>query len=58
MAFVVDVLNLGDGELGVALGGREALVAEEFLDGAKVGTVFKHVGAEGVAEGVGVDVCR
>ena len=43
-------------ELGVALGGGEALVAEHLLDGAQVGAFFEHVGAEGVAQGVRVDV--
>ncbi len=56
MGFVVDLLYLTDGELGIALGGGEAFVAEHLLNGAEVGSFFEHVGAEGVAEGVGVDV--
>ena len=54
MGAVVDLGDLADGELGIALGGREPLVAEEFLDGTQVGALFEHVGAEGVAQGVGV----
>ncbi len=56
MGFFVDLLDLRDGELGVALRGAEALVAEELLDGAEVGALLKHVGAEGVAQGVRVDI--
>ncbi len=41
MGAVVDLLELAGSELGVALRGGEALVAEEFLDGAKVGSLFK-----------------
>ena len=56
MGFVVYLLDLTDGELGVALGGGESFVAEHLLNGAEVGSFFEHVGAEGVAEGVGMDV--
>ena len=56
MGLVVDLFELRGGELGVALGGGESLVAEQFLDGAEVGAFFKEVSAEGVAEGVGVGV--
>jgi len=38
---VVDLGELGGGELGVALGGGEALVAEQLLDGAEVGAFFQ-----------------
>ena len=48
--------ELGGGELGVALGGGEALVAEQFLDGAEVGAFFQQMGAEGVAQCVRVHV--
>ena len=40
------------GDVGVAFGGAEAGVAEEFLDVADVGAVFEEVGGESVAEGV------
>ncbi len=58
MGAVVDSGQLRGGELSIALGGGEALVAEEFLNGAKVGAFFEQVGAEGVAQGVGVNVGR
>lgn len=53
---VVDLAEAAAGDVGVDLGGGEAGVAEEFLDGAEVGAVFQQVGGEGVAEGVGADV--
>src|SRR5215470_18269228 len=53
---VVDIHHVLDGELGVTLGSCEALVSEQFLNGAKVGSLFEHVGAESVAESVGMDV--
>ena len=56
MGAVVDRGELGGGELSVALGGGETLVAEELLNGAEVGAFFKQVGSEGVAQGVWVDV--
>ena len=52
MRLVIDGHHVLDRELGIALRGREALVAEEFLDGAQVGSFFEHVGAEGVAKRV------
>ena len=36
MSAVVDLGDLGCGELGVALGGGEAFVAEQLLNGAEV----------------------
>jgi len=54
--FVVYDGELCGGELGVALCGGEAFVAKEFLDGAEVGAFFEEVGAEGVAQGVWMDV--
>ncbi len=53
---VVDALDLGDGELGVALRGGKALVTEHLLDGAEIGPFFQHVGAERVAQGMRMDV--
>ena len=53
---VVDRGQLGGGELGVALGGGEALVAEQLLNGAQIGAFFEQVGAEGVAQSVRVNV--
>lgn len=45
-------------DVGVDLGGGEAFVAEELLDGFEVGAVVEEVGCEAVAEGVGGDVGR
>ena len=56
MGAVVDGGELRGGELGVALGCGEALVAEEFLNGAEVGALFKQVSSECVAQGVRVNV--
>ncbi len=42
-------------DMGVDLGGGEAGVAEEFLDGAQVGAGLEQVGGEGVAQGVRAD---
>ena len=53
---VVDFAEAAAGDVGVDLGGGEAGVAEELLDGAEVGAVLQQVGGEGVAEGVGADV--
>ena len=48
--------QLRGGELRVALGGGEPLVAEQFLDGAQVGAFFQQMRAEGVAQRVRVHV--
>jgi len=40
--------------LGVLLGSGETRVAEQFLDGAKVGAVLQQVSREGMAEAVWV----
>lgn len=52
----MDFAEVVVGDVGVDLGGRDVGVAEEGLDGAKVGAVHKEVGGEGVAQGVGGDV--
>ena len=49
----VDLLELGDGDVGVALGAGEAGVAEKGLDVAHVGAAVEHVGGAGVAQQVG-----
>ena len=56
VGFVVDVHELADGGVGVFLRGGERLVAEEFLDGAKVSAIGEKMGGEGVAERVRVKV--
>lgn len=52
MGFVVDGHEVFEGNLGVLLGGGEAGVAEEFLDGAEIGAIAEEVGGVGVAEAV------
>ena len=46
-------LPLAGVDVGVDLGGEDALVPEHLLYGAEVGSVLDEVGGEGVAEGVG-----
>ena len=55
MGLVVDFAEVAPRDVGVDLGGGEAGVAEEFLDGAQVGAGLEQVGGEGVAERVGAD---
>ena len=50
MRLIVNVHHVLDRELRVALRGRQALVAEQFLDGAQVRSLFQHVRAEGVTQ--------
>lgn len=54
VGLIVDGHEVVQRDAGVALGGGELGVAEEFLDGAEVGAVAEQVGGVGVAEGVGV----
>ncbi len=56
MGFVVDVHQLADGGVRVFLRGGERLVAEEFLNGAKVGAVGEKMRGKRVAQGVRVQV--
>src|ERR1700687_5980165 len=58
MRLVVDVHHVLDRELGVALRGRQPLMAEQFLDGAQVRSLFQHVGAEGVTESMRMNFWR
>ena len=50
MGLVVDVHHVLDGQLRIALRGREPLVAQQFLDRPQVGAFFQHVRSEGMAE--------
>ena len=52
MCVVVDVHEVVEGDVGVALRRREAGVPEQFLYGAQVRAAFQHVRGEGVAQGV------
>ena len=40
-------------DMGVDLGGGQALVAEKFLDAAEIGPAVEHVAGKAVAERVG-----
>jgi hypothetical protein len=51
---VIDRGDLAEGELGVALGGGEALMAEKLLDGAEIGAFLQQVRTEGMAKGMRV----
>ena len=48
--FIVDVHELADRGVRVFLRCRERLVAEEFLDGAKIGAVSKEMRGKRVAQ--------
>ena len=45
-------------ELRISLRGRKALVSEHFLNSAQVGSFFQHVGAEGMAQRVRMNLRR
>gem|GEM_PF-205513 len=55
---IVDIHQMIERHLGVALGGGEAGVSEEFLDRAQVGAPVEEVGGVGVAQGVGTGAER
>ena len=52
MRLLVDVQQVAGIDVGVALGGAEARVAEQLLDRAQVGAAHQQVGREAVAERV------
>src|SRR6202140_5429024 len=56
MRLIVNVHHVLDRKLRVALRGRQALVAEQFLDGAQVRSLLQHVGAEGVTQSMGMNL--
>src|SRR5215472_3333986 len=56
MGLIVNLQNMLHRELRVALRGGEALVSEQFLDGAQVCAFFQHVRAERVAQRVRMHV--
>ena len=58
MRLVVYVQYMLHGKLGITLRGREALVAEQLLNGPQVRSFFQHVGAESVTQGVRVHIGR
>ncbi len=45
-------------ELGITLGGGEALMPEEFLNGPQISPFFEHVRTESVAKGMRMHIRR
>lgn len=58
MGLIVNIHHVLDRELGIALRGREALVPQQFLDGAQVRSFFQHVRAEGVTQSMRMNLGR
>ena len=56
VSLIVNLQHMLHGKLGVALRCRQPLMAEQFLNRAQIGAFFQHVRAEGVAQGMRVDV--
>lgn len=52
----MDVFESAVFDVGVDLGGGDAGVSEEFLEGSDFRSVGEHVGGEAVSEGVGADL--
>ena len=55
---LVDLEKMAGVDVGVSLGGGEAGVTQELLDGPKVGAPLQKVGGEAVAKGMGADPPR
>ena len=55
VTFPVSSLQIGDGQMQVALGGRKALVSEQRLDVAQVRVVFEQMRGAGVPPDVATD---
>src|ERR1019366_1607367 len=58
VGLIVNVHHVLDRKLRVALRGRQALVSEQFLDGAQVRSLFQHVRAEGVTQSMRMNLRR
>jgi len=58
MRLVIHTQQVLGGKLGVPLRGRQALVSEQFLNGAQVGAFFQHVRAKGMTQRMRVNVGR
>lgn len=56
MEFAVGLCEPFRGDVGVYLGGGDCTVAEEFLHGAKIGTVVEQVGGKRMPKRMGSDV--
>ena len=58
VSLIVDIHHVLNRKLRVALRGRQALVPEQFLDGAQVRSLFQHVGTEGVTQSMRMNLGR
>ncbi len=56
MGLVINRHQVFHAQVGIALGGGEAGVPEEFLDVADAGPAIQQVGGEGMAQGMGADL--
>ena len=56
MKFLVYLLELLIGDVGVDLGGGDGGVAEHALDAADVGSIGKQIGGKTVAQGVRMNI--
>jgi hypothetical protein len=56
--FIVNLHKLIHAHMGVALGGREAHVAQHFLDGPQVRPRIQQMGGEGMAKGMGTHLSQ
>lgn len=52
MRGAVDLKEAGEVDLGVALGGRQGSVAQQFLDGAEIGALGQQVRGKAVTKRV------
>ena len=52
VCFPVDVLDTGDGDLGIASRGFEACVSQDFLNIADISPVFEHTNGHGMTKQV------
>ena len=58
MRSIIDLQHVLHGELRVTLRGRQAFVAEQFLNGAKIGAFLQHVSSKSMAQGVRMHIGR
>ncbi len=58
MRLVIDVHHMLDRKLRVALRGRQALVPEQFLNCAQIGSLFEHVCSKRVPQSVRMNFGR
>ena len=52
----VNLFKMAVGDVGIDLGGTDALMSQHFLDGAEVGSRNQQVSGERMPQGVGADV--